>query len=95
MISLLMELQSIRHEGEFFAILWEQKPDHAVPENEPRIKSVHALVGAKNTHHLVSLAESFHATVASNYFFVNGFRGFSEGELKIRSEIQRVFSQKE
>ena len=87
--SLFLELQMLRQEGSFFALLWEQQNKNG---NNPinNQKTINAIVGAKNFSAAESLASLLGAATSSNYFFVRGFKTFSEAELKIRSALQRI-----
>lgn len=84
---LLEEIRSLRHEGTFVALLWEEK-------DSAETKRVRAVIAGKTEVAVAPLALALGAPHASWHFFLDGFETFSEAELKIRSAIQQVQSKR-
>ena len=78
--ALLLEMQNLRPESVFFALLWEKGPP----------KSIGAALSSKDPVKLKVLAESMGFSPALSYFVAEGFASFSECELKIRGFIRKV-----
>ncbi|MBI2020970.1 hypothetical protein HYS99_00465 [Candidatus Giovannonibacteria bacterium] len=79
---LLRELENIKPQREFTAFLVEKKPEE-----------ISAIISSKNRSSTERAAELLGAEIASAYIFVNGFKTFSEAELKIRSVLKKVLLQ--
>lgn len=81
---LLEEIQALRHEGAFVALLWEDK------DNTNNTKHINAVIAGKTASVIAPLAAVFGVQPASQHIFLDGFETFSEAELKIRSAIQEL-----
>src|SRR3989344_3501136 len=68
-------------EAKFSALLWEEEKDGA--------RSVSAIVGGGENGELAGIAAALGSAPASNYFYLSGFKAFSEAEIKIRSGLKK------
>ena len=84
-LRLLEKLRSLKSENKFAVLMWESQK--SIPENS---RSIEVILGSEDRETLKNLASAFGASPASSYFLVNGFKAFSEAEIKIRSAIRRV-----
>ena len=83
-LNLLEEIQALRPDGTYIALLWEDKN---ITSSTKRIRAV---IAGKTESVISQLAVAFGAQPASRYFFLNEFETFSEAELRIRSTIQQL-----
>ncbi|OGF61694.1 hypothetical protein A2662_02265 [Candidatus Giovannonibacteria bacterium RIFCSPHIGHO2_01_FULL_45_33] len=81
LISILKEIKNLTKNPKYFALLWESEADEEAPS-----RNISAIIGGEEK--LPALASSFGLTPSSNYFFVHGFRAFSEAEIKIRAHLR-------
>ena len=86
-LHLLEEIQALRPEGTFVALLWEDK------DSTNNTKHIRAVIAGKTKSIISPLAMAFGAQQSSRYFFLDGFETFSEAELKIRTHIQQQLQQ--
>lgn len=85
--ALLSEMQNLRPESGFVALLWEKGP--ASP-SQGGPKSIKAALASKDPVKLNALAGLMGSSPASSYFTAEGFASFSECELKIRGFIRKI-----
>lgn len=88
LISILKEIRNLRKNANYFALLWESDSEN-LNNNESPDRNISAIIGC-GEEKLASLASAFGTSPASNYFFVNGFRAFSEAEISIRGHLRRL-----
>ena len=78
-LQLFGEIRKLRRGENFLAILWNEEKEN-----------VKAIVGGEDGLKLKNLATQMGSVLSSSYFFAEGFKNFSEAEIKIRSEIKKV-----
>ena len=81
LLSIFREIRNLRKEAKFSALLWEEEKDGA--------RSVSAIVGGGENGELAGIAAALGSAPASNYFYLSGFKAFSEAEIKIRSGLKK------
>lgn len=84
LVSIFKEIRNLRKNAKYFALLWETPS-----ANESADRNISAIIGSEKEN-LVSLASALGTSPASNYFFVHGFRAFSEAEINIRGHLRKL-----
>jgi len=75
------EIRNLRKEARFSAMLWEEEKNGT--------HSISAIVGGGDSGELAGIAATLDSAPASNYFYLSGFKAFSEAEIKIRSGLKK------
>jgi hypothetical protein len=83
----LKEIRNLRKNAKYFALLWET--DISNPNDKSTERNISAIIGGGEDK-VASLASAFGTSPASNYFFVHGFRAFSEAEINIRGQLRKL-----
>ncbi len=87
LISIFKEIRNLRKNPRYFALLWETGGAEQNPE-----RNISAMIGG-GEEKIASLASFFGSTPSSNYFFVHGFKAFSEAEIKIRELLRKSLTE--
>ncbi len=78
-LPILKEFERLRPDSDFFTLLFESSE-----------KTIRAIISGRDGESTAAAAGMLGTAPASSYFFVNGFKTFSEAEIKIRSVLQKV-----
>ncbi|KKT41811.1 MAG: hypothetical protein UW30_C0004G0010 [Candidatus Giovannonibacteria bacterium GW2011_GWA2_44_13b] len=81
LLSIFREIRNLRKEAKFSALLWEEEKNGS--------RSISAIVGGGEIGELAGIASALGSAPASNYFYLSGFKAFSEAEIKIRSGLKK------